>query len=132
MKNKRIALFVCYVALGAVLIGLGFAEVVDEFWSGMGSAILVVGALRLLRMYRLRNNEAYREKVVVETTDERNQFIRSKAWAWAGYLFILIAGISVIVLKIVGLDQFSQAASCAVCLLLVLYWGAFLALRKKY
>ena len=37
------------IAAGLALFGLGFAEIVDEFWSGMGSALVVVGAVRLLR-----------------------------------------------------------------------------------
>ena len=132
MTNKRLALYIFYVVLGAALIGLGCVEIIDSFWSGMGSGLLVVGALRLLRMYRFRNNESYRERVEVETTDERNRFIRNKAWSWAGYLFILIAAVSVIVLQIAGLREYSQAASYAVCLMLILYWGSFLVLRKKY
>lgn len=132
MTNKRIILYVFWVVLGAVLIGLACAEIVDEFWSGMGSGVLVVGVVRLLQMYRFRKNDAYREKVKVEISDERNRFLRNKAWSWAGYLFILIAAVSVIVLQIAGLREYSQAASYAVCLMLILYWGSFLVLRKKY
>ena len=35
-------------------------------------------------------NEAYREKIEIEEKDERNHFIRNKAWAWAGYLYVMI------------------------------------------
>ena len=132
MTNKRIILYVLWLVLGAVLIGLACAEIVDEFWSGMGAGLLVVGAVRLLQMYRFRKNEEYREKVEVEISDERNRFLRNKAWAWAGYLFILIAAVSVIVLQIAGQREYSQAASYAICLMMLLYWVSFLVLRKKY
>ena len=131
MDKKNIYPIALLVA-GLALIGRGAAEIVDEFWSGMGSALLVVGALRLLRYYRLKKNDAYREKMETAVTDERNQFIRMKAWSWAGYLFIICAAVSVIVFKLLGNDLLSQASSWGVCLMLVLYWISFFVLRKKY
>lgn len=131
MDKKNIYPITLLIA-GLVLIGLGFAEIVDEFWSGMGSALLVIGAIRLLRYYRLKKNDAYREKMETAATDERNQFIRMKAWSWAGYLFIICSGVSVIVFKLLGNDLLSQASSWGVCLMLVLYWISFFVLRKKY
>ena len=118
--------------IGIPLIALALFEVVDEFWSGMGSALTVIGLIRMLRSYRLNKSEAYREKMETFEKDERFQFLRSKAWAWAGYLFILISAVCVIVFKIMGLDTWSLAASYSVCLLLVLYWISYFVLKKKY
>ena len=67
-----------------------------------------------------------------ETKDERNAFLRNKAWAWAGYLFVLFSAVASIVLKIVGHDILSMGASWAVCLIILFYWGAYMILRKKY
>ena len=131
-QDKRIYLSIFWVIAGAVLVGLAVMGKVDAFWSGMGSALLVVGSLQILRFYRFNKNAAYREKMEVEYSDERNAFIRNKAWAWSGYLFILISAVSVIVLKILGLEQLSMAASAAVCLMLVLYWVSYYVLRRKY
>ena len=132
MKNKRTLYYMVLVAIGITLLALGIAEKVDAYWSGMGSALACVGILRLLRDYRLSKNDAYREKMEVEINDERNHFIRGKAWAWTGYLFIIIAAIAIIVFKLLGHDLLSQAAGCAVCLMLVLYWISYWVLRKKY
>jgi len=131
MKDRRI-LSVIWVVNGLVLIGLAFAGKVDSFWNGMGSALLVVGALQLLRYHRFNKNEAYRERMEIEVNDERNHFIRNKAWAWSGYLFILIAGVSVVVFKIIGQELLSMVASMAVCLILVLYWVSYYVLKRKY
>jgi len=131
-NNRRIIAYIIYLLLGAVLLGLGFAEIVDEFWCGMGAGLVAVAVLRLVRMYRISNNETYREKVETEAKDERNHFIRNKAWAWAGYLFILIAGVAVIILKVMGQDLLSMMASYAICLILILYWGAYMILNRKY
>ena len=131
-NNRKILSYGTYILLGVILWILGMAEMVDEFWSGMGSALVLVGILRLVRMYRFKNDEAYREKMEIETTDERNKFIRNKAWAWAGYLFILISACSVIILKVMGQEVLSMAASGALCLMLVLYYVSYFILRKKY
>ena len=131
MDKKNIYPILLLVA-GLTRAGLGIAEIVDEFWSGMGSALAIVGALRLLRFYRLKKNESYREKMETAATDERNQFIRMKAWSWAGYLFIIVSALGTIIFKILGQDLLSQVASYTVCLMLVLYWISYFVLKKKY
>ena len=132
MKKNDTIFAIIWLVLGLPLIGLSIAGLVDSFWSGMGSALVVIGACRLLRAHRLNKSEEYREKMETFETDERFHFLRAKAWSWAGYLFVIIAGVSVIVFKILGMDAASQAASAAVCLLLVLHWGAYFVLKKKY
>ena len=132
MKKRDTIFSLIWLAIGLPLVGLSVAGLVDEFWSGMGSALLVIGACRLVRAYRLGKSESYREKMETFETDERFHFLRAKAWSWAGYLFVIIGGISVIVLKLIGQELLSLAASCAVCLMLVLYWGAYFVLKKKY
>ena len=133
MKSKRrILSYIILILLGGVLVFLGNTGSIDDFWSGMGSGLLAVSVLQLLRMYRLSKDEVYREKMEIEIKDERNAFLRLKAWGWAGYLFILLAAVATIVLKVMGQDLLSMAASWAVCLLLVLYWVSYLILRRKY
>lgn len=121
-----------WLVLGLVLIGLSFAGKVDSFWNGLGSALLVVGALQLLRGLRLSRSAEYREKMQTASTDERNHFLRNKAWAWAGYLFVLLGAVGTIVLRLLNQPLLSSAAACAVCVMLLLYSGAFFILQKKY
>lgn len=132
MRIKSYLVSIIYIIIGSVLLGFGFAGIVDEFWNGMGSALLVIGVIQLIRRYRLNKNEAYREKIEIETKDERNRFLRNKAWAWAGYLFVMIMAVASIVLRIMGQDLLSTAASGSVCLVLVLFWISFYILRRKY
>ena len=132
MKAKSYLVSVLYIVIGVILIGLGFAGKVDEFWNGMGAALLVIGVIQLIRRYRFDKNEAYREKMEIETNDERNKFIRNKAWAWAGYLFVMIMAVACIIFKIFEQDLLSMASSGAVCLMLVLFWGSYHFLKRKY
>ncbi len=131
-RDKRIVINIVYVIIGAILICLSIVGKVDEFWSGMGSTLFVIGILKLLRFYRINKNVAYREKIEIEEQDERNHFLRNKAWAWSGYLFIIIAGISCIVLKIMGQELLSMVASWAVCLMTSLFWISYIVLKRKY
>lgn len=133
MKNdKRLVWAVIYVIIGAVLMGFAILGKVDEFWSGMGSTLMIIGVLRLVRAYRFSKNEAYREKIEIEASDERNHYIRNKAWAWAGYLFVMIMAVAVIVFKVMGQETLSMAASMAVCLMITLFWVSFYILKRKY
>ena len=131
-SGKRIVTYVIYIVLGLVLLGGSIAGAVDEYWGGMGSGLIFVAVLQLIREFRIRNNEAYREKFEVAQTDERNRFIRNKAWAWTGYLFVLISGIASIVLRVMGQELLSLASSYALCLMLILYWGSYMVLAQKY
>lgn len=130
--DRRMVLSIFWVLLGAVLLVGGAMESLDSYWSGMGGGLLMAGVIQLIRHIRYRKNEDYREKVDVANSDERNRFLTGKAWAWAGYLFVLISGVATIALKVLGQDQWSLAASYALCLLLVLYWGSYLVLKRKY
>lgn len=133
MNNRRIIVYsIIITLLGVALLAVSLAELVDSFWGGMGTGLIFVGALRFIRICRFYKDTEYREKVKTEISDERNAFIRIKAWSWAGYLFILIAAVAVIVLKVMGQELLSMAASAAVGLMLILYWGCYFILRKKY
>ena len=132
MRKNDLIFGSIWLALGIGLVTLGIFETLDEFWSGMGAALLIMGAARLLRGYRLGKSEAFREKMEINTTDERMRFIRMKAWSWAGYLFVILAGISTIVLYLLDNHPLSQAASLGVFLMIALYWISFFVLKKKY
>ena len=132
MKMRRIIPSIIYIILGIALFVLGALEKLDSFWSGMGGALIGVGVIRAVQLIRLRKSEAYREKMEIEATDERNRFIRNKAWAWAGYLFVLIAAVATVVFRVIGQDLLSVVTGFSICILVVLYWVSYLILRKKY
>ena len=133
-KRMKISVIVnvVWIILGTILICLSFAGKVDMFWNGMGSSLLVIGVIQILRCYRLNKNEAYREMMEIEEKDERNRFLRNKAWAWAGYLFMMMAAVSCIILRVFGQELLSLVASGVVCFMLILYWGVYMVLKRKY
>ena len=129
-KNRYISLF--WVVVGAVLIICAMAVAIDLYWNSFGAALLGVGGMQLWRQRRYRKNEAYREKVDTETGDERNRFIANKAWAWAGYGFVMIAAVASVAFKIAGREDLMMVCSLSVCLMVLLYWGSYMILKRKY
>ena len=130
--EKRMYISIFWVVIGLVLIVCGIFDIVDSFWSGMGGALIAVGAIRLIQYFKYSRNPEYREKMEIERNDERNKFIGGRAWAWAGYGFVMLNAVGTIAFKNAGNDLLSQNCAYSVCLVLVLYWIAFLFLRKKY
>ena len=132
MRKNDMIFGVLWILLGLALTVLCCLVTLDEFWSNMGCTLIVIGVVRVFRSYRLSRSEAYREKREIAETDERLHFIRSKAWAWAGYLFIIICAISTVIFRILGQNLICIALSGTVCLMIVLYWISFFILKKKY
>ena len=130
--TKRLIANIFELVVGVILTILGYTGVVDSYWSGMGTALIFVGAIFLFRTFRYKTNTEYKEKVDVEVNDERNKYLRMMAWSWTGYFFVLIAAFASIILRILGYNQYSMMAGYAVCLLITLYWISFLILRRKH
>lgn len=130
--TARWVLAIVYMVLGVSLLVCGQIGIVDEFWNGMGGALTFIGVLRIYQLVRYRSNTEYKEQVDTAVQDERNRFLSTKAWSWAGYLYIMVAAVATIVFKFLGNDTLMYAASGSVCLILVLYWVSYFIVRKKY
>ena len=131
-KNYRFFLSFFWIVLGLVLFACHASGLIEEYWSSMGFAFIVVGILQVIRQIRYRTNEDYREKFDTESKDERNRFISNKAWAWAGYLFVMVAAVGSIVFKLMGREDLMMLASGSVSLIILLYWGSWMVLKRKY
>lgn len=132
MNSKKVISYIVMLCLGVGLIIAGCMEMVDNYWSGFGGGIVGVAIVRLIMMLRYKNNEAYRHKMNIETKDERNKFIASQARNWTVYLSVLILGSLCIVFQIASLPLLSQFCGLAVCGMMIIYWIAYLVLRRKY
>ncbi len=130
--EKRIYISIFWIVIGTVLLACGIFDILDSFWSGMGGALIGVGTIRIVQFAKYRKNPEYREKIEIESNDERNKFISGRAWAWSGYVFVMLNAIGAIAFKIAGNETLSMYCSFMICLVLVLYWISYLILRKKY
>jgi len=132
-NNKRLALSIFWVILGAVLVGLSVAEVLESsLYSGMGGALIAVGIFQIIRNVKYRTDASYREKIDTEFNDERNSFLRMKSWAWTGYIIVLVEAIGAVVAMVLGQETIQMVLSYSVCAILVVYWITYVILSKKY
>ena len=137
MKRRYISLGVIYIILGIALfiasqiVDLG-NSVMAQILPGMGGALFGVGVVRLVMGIRLEKDKEYREKYEIEVNDERNRYLRMKAWSWAGYCFVLIGSVATIIFAAADKKELMMLTSGSVCLVLVLYWISYLILRNKY
>ena len=46
MSKKRMIIQIVEILAGVILLGLGVTGIVDEFWSGMGGALIGVGVMQ--------------------------------------------------------------------------------------
>ena len=132
-NNKKLVLSIFWIILGAVLIWLSIAEVLNPaYWSGMGGALIAVGVLQVIRNLRYRNNTEYQEKVNIEFNDERNKYLRMMSWAWTGYLVVLIEAIGMVVALIMEQHTIQVILAYSVCLIVGIYWIVYMILKRKY
>ena len=133
MKTKvRIAANILEVLLGAGLLMGNFMGHVNEYWSGLGTALIVVGCIFLWKQFRYKTDKDYREAIDTQNNDERNRYISLKAWSWAGYLHLMIAAVAAIILMVADRGDLVPFASGSVCLMVFLYWVSYLILIRKY
>ena len=130
--NRRMILSIVWIVLGASLLGANLTGLLGDYWGGLGGGLLGVGVFQGIRNVRYLSNPAYREKVDTTNSDERNRFLAGRAWAWAGYLYVLVAAIATIVFQIIGKTELATAAGFSVCIIMVFHWLSYLYLQKKY
>lgn len=132
-NKKKMIISIMWVITGAILLILDIIGVMDApIYSGMGGGLLAIGIMQIYRNIKYHSNEEYKEKIDIEYKDERNGYIRMKAWAWAGYLFILGSAAVSIVLFVMNKELIGQIVNYCMCAVLLLYWVSYLVLQRKY
>ena len=132
MNTKRFIASIVEIILGIVLLICGSIGLIDSYWSGMGGGLIGVGIVFLMRSIRYMRDPEYKEEYDIEISDERNKFIRLKAWSWAGYLYMMLAAVGSIVFKLMGREDLMFFCSGSVCLVLVLYCISYVVVKNKY
>jgi len=134
-NNKRMVISIFWVVLGIVLIVLSMTGKIDSSISsgigGMGGALIAIGAMQTFRHIKYNNDSAYKEKIDTMMQDERFRYIKLKAWAWAGYMTVIILAIASVGFLFFGNELIGRTISFCMCLLLVLYWVSYLIISKK-
>ena len=134
MKHNRLFIISVEIAIGAILELLACLNIFEDpsILVGMGSGVLAVGAVQLLRVLRMESNPEYKKKIETASKDERYAFISLKAKEAAFMVYLLIAAVLSIVWLLLGCREQGTLAGMSVCLLVLLYAVWFRILARKY
>ena len=135
MKHNRLFIIsIVEIAIGAILELLAFLNIFEDpsILGGMGSGVLAVGAVQLLRVLRMESNPEYKKKIETASKDERYAFISLKAKEAAFMVYLLIPAVLSIVWLLLGCREQGTLAGMSVCLLVLLYAVWFRILARKY
>ena len=131
MKKQTFIFSGVCVLGGLLLVILALTGKVDSFWVGMGSGVLTVGALQMIRYIRYRKDNEYRQEYDIEAKDERNRYLVKEAMAWAYNGFYIVAAIAVVVLKLLGDETLMMGIAASLGMLILLFTAAYLWLRAR-
>ena len=130
--KTRLCFGIAYIIVGIAMITVAlFSDSAGEYLSPFGSALLVIGIVRVRNHYLITKDDETIRKQQIAETDERNIAISNKAKSISFNLYIILACVTVIALQIMKITEFAQIIGLTVCILLVIYWIGYFILQKK-
>lgn len=135
MKNNRLfKISVAEIVIGVIIELLAFSGVVEDgsVLTGIGSGILAVGVVQLLRVFRMESNPEYKKRMETASKDERYAFISMKAKEAAFGIYLIIAAVFCMAWMLLGHKEQGMLAAMSICLLVLLYAVMFRILAGKY
>lgn len=126
-----------WVAISYIVLGIAMATVAivskteNQFISSFGLALTVMGIARIRNYFLITKNEDTLRKREIAETDERNVSITNKARSAAFTVYILLAGVFVIVMGLLDKIEISVWVSYSVALLVFIYWICYIIYQKK-
>ena len=133
-KKLKIRLWVAisYIALGIAMATVAIvSKTENQFISSFGLALTVMGIARVRNYFLITKNEDTLRKREITETDERNVSIVNKARSAAFTVYILLAGVFVIVMGLLDKIEISVWVSYSVALLVFVYWICYIIYQKK-
>lgn len=127
----RLFWYIFIMIIGAAFALGGIMIAADSFFTGFGSSLAAVAAVRLVQIAAYMKNPRYAEKLDIKYTDERNVYLAQKARSAAFVIGVEICAIGTVVLKIFGFDDAATVAGLAVLLLLAVYFVTYAVLVEN-
>ena len=135
MKHNRLfKVSVVEIIIGMIIDVLALSGLVEDpsVLTGIGSGILAIGIVQLLRVIRMEQNPELKKRIETASKDERYAFISMKAKEAAFAIYLLITGVLCMVWMILGYRGEGMMAGMSICLLVILYTVLFHILARKY
>ncbi|MBQ4346991.1 MAG: hypothetical protein IJC39_00905 [Firmicutes bacterium] len=130
--RTRLAMSVCFVILGAIMMAVLFNAGSDGFLSVFSVVLVVSGAARIRKYLLILKNKDLLIKMETKETDERNVMLVDKARSIAFFAYIILSCVGIMFFHATGRAQQANIISSMLCIMLVIYWLSYFVLRKKY
>ena len=131
--KQRLWIAVSYIVLGAALALVALiTKSENQFLSSFGIALALMGILRIFQYRKITKSQDTLRKQELAESDERTRMIAERAKSWAFSFSLLAAGITVIVLSVLGQHDLAQPISWVMCGMVLLYWVFYLIAGRKY
>lgn len=135
--KKKLKLRLCaavgYIIIGAALMILSFTGAAEnDMISAFGAMFAVAGIARIVQYARITKDEsAIRAREIAET-DERNIMIMTKARSLTFSIYIMLAGITMILLYLLNKAFAAQIIAYAICAFVFIYFICYHIISRKY
>ncbi len=130
--KQRFWLAIAYIVIGAALFIVCTFVKENDFLSPFGFAFVVMGIARLRNYFMITKNEETIKKQRIVENDERNIAIVQKAKSIAFGVYIIIASIAAVVLRLFNMTDMSKLIAYTVCAFVFIYWVSYFIIRKRY
>ena len=135
-KNRiktRIYTMAAYIIIGSVMCALKLSGTVENnyLWT-WGIALVVCGAVHLIRNIRIIRNPERMQEIAIAEKDERNIMLYEKARSLAFAVYIMAAGIAAIVMFLLEMEFAGQILAYNVCGFILIYMISYAVIKRKY
>ena len=130
--KTRLYVSIAFIILGIALIAVAFITKTENYFiSSFGLTLIVMGIARMKRHFIITKSEERIRKAEISETDERNISIHQKARGAAFSTYLILSGLSVIVLSFLAMHEAAKWISYSMCFLMVIYWMFYFIYQKK-
>ena len=130
--KQRLYYGVICIVLGVIMIvGVTVTKSENEYISGFGFALAMVGVARIIQYLKITKNEDSIKKQKINETDERNLSIIQKAKSATFSIYLLISCTVVIITALIDMPDVAKWIGCSQFVLVIIYWICYFIYQKK-
>ena len=128
----RLTVAIVYTVAGlAMMVVFNLIGTPNEYLSTLGFALLLIGVVKIRRHFLITKSEDTIRRQEIAETDERNVSIANKAKSAAFILYVIAAGVTVVVLQFLQISEIANVLAMSISALVVFYWISYFIIRRR-
>lgn len=128
----RLTVAIIYAVAGlAMMVVFNLIGTPNEYLSTLGFALLLIGVVKIRRHFLITKSEDTIRRQEIAETDERNVSIANKAKSAAFILYVIAAGIAVVVLQFLQISEIANVLAMSISALVVFYWISYFIISRR-